>query len=50
MTQYERPTITELGSVADFTRGDGFRGEHDSLSFTIWGREITFSYGQPPSS
>jgi hypothetical protein len=50
MSEYEAPTITELGTVADFTRGDGFQGSHDSLSFTIWGREISLSYGAPPSS
>lgn len=50
MNRYEAPTITELGSVADFTRGDGFTGNHDSFSFTIWGHEINFSYGTPPSS
>jgi hypothetical protein len=35
MSNYEAPAITELGTVADFTRGDtfawafdGFRSEH----------------------
>jgi hypothetical protein len=27
---YETPSITELGSVADFTRGDQFAWEWDS--------------------
>jgi hypothetical protein len=47
MTAYETPHITELGSIADFTRGEGFRGSHDSLTF--WGITI-IEWGQPPTS
>ncbi len=31
MADYEAPSITELGSVSDFTRGEGCRGSQDSL-------------------
>lgn len=47
MSNYESPTITELGSIADFTRGEGFRGNHDSVTF--FGIHL-FDYGQPPTS
>ena len=46
LSTYEPPTITELGSIADFTSGHGFRGDHDSFFFL--GYEI--EYGRPPSS
>ena len=49
MSSYEKPTVTELGSVADFTRGDGFRGDHDNITFTLWGYDFSFDYGQPTS-
>ena len=50
MSNCESPKITELGSVADFTQGEGWRGDHDSITFTIWGYDIDVSWGQPPSS
>jgi hypothetical protein len=31
MTTYEAPAITELGSVADFTRGDHFAWHWDGF-------------------
>ena len=46
MATYESPTITELGSIADFTSGHGLRGDHDSFFFL--GYEI--EYGRPPRS
>jgi hypothetical protein len=46
MTTYESPTITELGSIADFTSGHGWRGDHDS--FFLLGYEI--QYGHAPHS
>ena len=33
MAEYEAPTITELGSVADFTQGDWNAPGSDNLSF-----------------
>lgn len=30
---YESPTITEIGSIADFTRGDGRHREFDGIHF-----------------
>ena len=50
MATYEPPTITDLGSIADFTRGDGWRGDHDNFTFIVFGYEISGSYGQPPTS
>jgi hypothetical protein len=44
MADYETPTITELGSVADFTRGDSFGFEYDSQ--TWYGR---FGFGSSTS-
>lgn len=35
MADYEAPTITELGSVADFTRADLYAPGFDSLSTQI---------------
>jgi hypothetical protein len=32
MTEYEKPMITELGSVADFTRGDTFAWRIDGTT------------------
>jgi hypothetical protein len=32
MESYETPTITELGSVADFTRGDIFAWQFDGMT------------------
>lgn len=32
MESYEAPTITELGSVADFTRGDTFAWQFDGMT------------------
>lgn len=48
MASYEAPTIVELGSVADFTQGEGFWGDHDSLF--IFGYDTGIDYGQSPSS
>lgn len=31
MSTYETPAVTELGSVADFTRGDSFAWAWDGL-------------------
>ena len=51
MPSYEPPTIRELGSIADFTRGDGILGDHDNFTFTTpWGWEISIDYGPPPTS
>jgi len=36
MAEYETPEIVELGSVADFTRGDSFGFDYDS--HTWYGR------------
>lgn len=33
MAQYEAPTITELGSVADFTRADALSIQFDGVLF-----------------
>ena len=53
MSTYEAPTVTELGSIADFTRGDGWAGNHDNFSWsgTFWGHEINIDidYGSPTS-
>ena len=39
---YETPTITELGSVADFTRGDSFAWHWDGFhSQVIFGNTPT---------
>lgn len=48
---YESPSIRELGSVADFTRGEGFHGSHDNFTLT-WGKHtiIDIDYGRGPSS
>jgi hypothetical protein len=32
MESYQAPTITELGSVADFTRGDIFAWQFDGMT------------------
>ena len=44
MSNYESPTITELGSIADFTRGEG-SGATTTTSPSLWGR--TFTWGVP---
>jgi hypothetical protein len=33
MREYQSPEIIELGSIADFTRGDTFAWELDGMSF-----------------
>ena len=38
MKRYEAPTLDEIGSVADVTRGEGWQGSDDSL--TWWGITI----------
>jgi hypothetical protein len=39
MLTYESPAITELGSVADFTRADGIGLDFDGMRpIEIWGR------------
>jgi hypothetical protein len=45
MAGYESPTVTELGSVADFTQGQGIRGDADSIHFQFFGHDITISWG-----
>jgi hypothetical protein len=51
MSSYESPRITELGSVADFTRGAGSGPQQDGLydifEFLFTG---TFERGAPRSS
>jgi hypothetical protein len=47
MPLYEAPTITEIGTVAELTQGDGWRGNHDSRTFF---GVVTVHYGQPPTS
>ena len=37
MKDYQVPTISRLGSVADFTRGEGFEGDADSFWIFKWG-------------
>jgi hypothetical protein len=44
MAEYVSPEITELGSVADFTRGDDFGFDYDSQ--TWYGR---LGFGSPTS-
>jgi hypothetical protein len=48
MSTYESPAITELGSIADFTSGQGWLGDHDSLF--IFGYDTGIDYGRPPRS
>jgi hypothetical protein len=45
MAGYESPVVIELGSVADFTQGQGWQGNADSLHFQIWGHQFTIEYG-----
>lgn len=45
MADYESPAVIELGSLADFTQGQGWQGNADSIHFTIWGRTFTINYG-----
>ncbi|QBI20275.1 lasso RiPP family leader peptide-containing protein [Egibacter rhizosphaerae] len=40
---YETPSITELGSVAAMTRGEGVKGDDDTLAWFI-------KYGTDPTS
>lgn len=37
MKAYETPELFELGTVADFTRGEGFDGDADSFWIFKWG-------------
>jgi len=50
MSNYEAPTVTELGSVSDFTRGAGSGphqdGLYDIFEFIFTG---TFEHGRPSS-
>ena len=41
MHDYEAPTVTELGSVADFTQGEGFDGNHDRFLWIRYGVEAS---------
>ena len=43
---YETPTITELGSVADFTRGDSFAWDWDGF----FSQHLLGSNGNTPTS
>ncbi|WP_165492046.1 lasso RiPP family leader peptide-containing protein [Egibacter rhizosphaerae] len=43
MKAYETPSITELGSVAAMTRGEGVKGDDDTLAWFI-------KYGTDPTS
>lgn len=43
---YVSPQLTEVGSVRDLTLGDGFRGNDDTFVFSIWGHQITITYGE----
>jgi hypothetical protein len=42
MAEYETPTIVELGSVAEFTRGDDFGFDYDSQT---WYGRLGFGSG-----
>jgi hypothetical protein len=46
MAGYEAPVVTELGSIADFTQGQGIRGNTDHIHINLgrWG-EIDISWG-----
>lgn len=45
MKQYEAPTISEMGSVSEVTQGNGWRGNHDRISFF----GVTVTWGQNPN-
>jgi hypothetical protein len=46
MAGYESPAVIELGSVAEFTQGQGLRGDADHIHINLgrWG-SIDFSFG-----
>ena len=44
--KYESPELAEVGSVRDLTLGSGFWGNDDTFVFTIWGHQISISYGE----
>ena len=46
MKRYEAPTLDEIGSVADVTRGEGLQGSDDSFQWFIF----KIDYGTDPSS
>lgn len=37
MKTYEAPTLDEIGTVADVTRGEGLKGDADSWWIFSWG-------------
>lgn len=43
MNEYEKPTITEIASVQELTRGTLVGNESDNWSFTIFGRDVGFT-------
>ena len=43
--KYEPPTVTEVGTVTELTRGQWGWGTADNFTFRIWGYEITIPYG-----
>ena len=49
MQSYKAPTVIELGSVQEFTRGDGADNGFDSVSYTAFINGVfvdgTFSWG-----
>jgi hypothetical protein len=45
MATYETPEITELGSVAEFTRGDSFAWKWDGIF-----QDHIFGKDNPPTS
>ena len=38
MKQYEAPSVSRLGSIDDFTRGEGWQGNADSFWIFSWGK------------
>ncbi len=44
--QYESPQLTEVGSVKDLTLGEGVWGNDDTFVFSIWGHQVSISYGE----
>jgi hypothetical protein len=45
MAGYESPAVIELGSVADFTRGQGWQGNADSIHFQFFHHTFTIEFG-----